>query len=529
MFGMDHGDSYPRAVAIKRINDPSWDNSYGLVISFSGAIGENSTGASIGGFGYSATSDMLLSVGNIVDQSTYPQQGWSSGVRNVWIATTPSLNLSSSSVRYLTSYISDSKVSTTTPHLVKVAEDRFLVLWGTKTSPTTTFDEYHDEVHYQFVDGFGNPLGPVQTAEAELSDCQPIVCGGRIVWYAGDEWSDYRAGCRDGIISFYEIGAWDGIFKSFEYKVRSTASWNRLSGQDRYETMATIGYVGFDRADWAVLATSEAFPDALAASVLAGVRKCPVVLTMRDGILIPTFALIWTREVKNVYIMGGTNALNGTIDDTLGSYDMATTRIAGASRIETSIAAMQAVRAAGSTSDTVIVATGKNYPDTLSIGPWSWATASPILLTQDNGTLTSAEYEAIRADGALRQVIIVGGTAAVSVSTETRLKEMGLSVIRLAGADRYATSAAIAKWEVAHGLSWKTVAVATGRNFPDALSGAAFVGSRGGVLLLADSPDDPTVAALATAKFELEDCYFLGGTGAVSEELADTITSATTN
>ena len=85
----------------------------------------------------------------------------------------------------------------------------------------------------------------------------------------------------------------------------------------------------------------------------------------------------------------------------------------------------------------------------------------------------------------------------------------------------------VAEYAAAHGLGYAHPAVATGKDFPDALAGAAFAGSRGSVLLLADGKASPTVELLAGRKREIDSGYFYGGTLAVSEELADYIVKAT--
>jgi putative cell wall-binding protein len=95
---------------------------------------------------------------------------------------------------------------------------------------------------------------------------------------------------------------------------------------------------------------------------------------------------------------------------------------------------------------------------------------------------------------------IAGGVAAVSSQVEDQLKGFGAgSVLRLAGQDRYDTAAQLAA--TTGGLA-KTVFIATGASFPDALGGSAAAGRLGGALLLTGRTTlpDATTAALTAGK-----------------------------
>lgn len=117
----------------------------------------------------------------------------------------------------------------------------------------------------------------------------------------------------------------------------------------------------------------------------------------------------------------------------------------------------------------------------------------------------------------MKRVVIVGGTSAVSSRAQSALKSAGYSVERRSGATRYETSATIASKVTADGMSWSTVVVASGENFPDALSGAGLVGSKKGVLLLTASDDSSAVTkTLKPKKPIVGTCYILGGQAAVS-------------
>ncbi|OLO42394.1 hypothetical protein BTR23_04020 [Alkalihalophilus pseudofirmus] len=88
-------------------------------------------------------------------------------------------------------------------------------------------------------------------------------------------------------------------------------------------------------------------------------------------------------------------------------------RIAGANRIETSIQISNIGWPNGA--ETVILASGRDFPDALSGAPLAYALDAPILLNT-NRSLNERVKEEIRRLGA-RNVIILGGINAVSVAS----------------------------------------------------------------------------------------------------------------
>ena len=80
---------------------------------------------------------------------------------------------------------------------------------------------------------------------------------------------------------------------------------------------------------------------------------------------------------------------------------------------------------------------------------------------------------------------IVGGTGAVSPKVEQQLRSAlkGTQIKRVSGSDRYGTSTAVLK-EFFSGQKIRRAFVATGIDYPDALSAAAAGGALGAPVLL---------------------------------------------
>ncbi len=85
---------------------------------------------------------------------------------------------------------------------------------------------------------------------------------------------------------------------------------------------------------------------------------------------------------------------------------------------------------------------------------------------------------------------------------------------RIAGADRYATAAAISKSRFS---TASTVFVATGASFPDALAGAPAAARAKGPVLLTERGSLPAPTAAELARLNPSVIVVLGGTGAVSD------------
>lgn len=193
-------------------------------------------------------------------------------------------------------------------------------------------------------------------------------------------------------------------------------------------------------------------------------------------------------------------------------------RLSGANRYETSIRISEALNPDGPV-DEVFVASGASFADALSAAPVAASRGAALLLTPP-GALpgeTIAELRRIEP----RTIIIVGGTAVVSRAVERRLedlaREWGGDLGRVAGADRYETSARlveIGNW------SWPRdrMFFATGRNFADALAAAAAAGAERFPVLLIDGKlsrfSDTTIDVLTSYRPTM--VYVAGGSSAVS-------------
>ncbi|QJU52621.1 cell wall-binding repeat-containing protein [Herbiconiux sp. KACC 21604] len=186
----------------------------------------------------------------------------------------------------------------------------------------------------------------------------------------------------------------------------------------------------------------------------------------------------------------------GIYTDWFGYAQVDVDRVSGADRYSGAVAIAKA--AYPGTAPVVYVASGQNYPDALSAGPAAAAGGGPLVLT-DPIALPQSVADAIKVL-APKRIVVVGGTNSVSDAVKTRLAGLvpGVKVDRLGGASRYATSLLLVKDAFRSGASGAYLA--TGANFPDALSAGGAAGSKAQPVVLVDgsagSLDSATTDAL---------------------------------
>lgn len=187
------------------------------------------------------------------------------------------------------------------------------------------------------------------------------------------------------------------------------------------------------------------------------------------------------------------------------------TRVSGASRFATAAAVS---RARGGTASTVIIASGegKGSPDALTAGPLVAKLGARLLLTRKDALPkpTVREMTRLKASAA----IVVGGKAVVQPSVVTQLEGLGLSVRRIAGNDRFATAARIAR-EVkspAH-----VALVASGTAMADALAASPVAAYLRAPLLLVTRDAVPSATRDAIKALGVSELIVIGGKGVISD------------
>lgn len=304
-------------------------------------------------------------------------------------------------------------------------------------------------------------------------------------------------------------------------------AWRRLSGKDAYGTMQQVvraaGIFPDGSGGTVIVATGDGYWDALSATGLAGRYGAPILITPRGRLAAETRDEIARIRPSRILVMGGRGAVADTVLDQLGELCPDVSRVAGADAAETAVAIY---RTGKGWSKTAIVATSDGYWDALSIAPYAYARSAPIFLTKgaprgDDRVLGDSTLEALRS-GAFTEVVIVGGSAAVSTRVEAQLREIGADPLRIRGKDALETSAAIATWELEQGLSADGMGVATAGGYWDALTGTSLCGRLSSVIVLSSPGRHVAIdAVLGAHRDSMRVGYVFGGMSAVPRSTWD--------
>lgn len=296
---------------------------------------------------------------------------------------------------------------------------------------------------------------------------------------------------------------------------------SRLSGGDRYATSVAISKSTFAKPAGVFLAAGTNFPDALSAGPAAAKSGAPVLLTAPTSLPAATASELRRTQPATVYVLGGTASVSNAVATAAGNYAGKVIRLGGDNRYETSVAVS---RRFWSTSNVVYLATGAGYADALSGGPLAAKNGAPVLLSASKTLPAVINTELRRLKPT--KVVLLGGTASLSTAVQTALQKAlpGTTVSRLAGRDRFATSAAV----VAAG--WDTSArafYANGLNFPDALSGVPVAATNDAPLLLTTKTCMPASINAISKRLSPATQVLLGGPGVLAQNVASTLCAAT--
>ncbi|MFK5690926.1 S8 family serine peptidase [Ornithinimicrobium sp. LYQ92] len=287
---------------------------------------------------------------------------------------------------------------------------------------------------------------------------------------------------------------------------------DRIAGKNRYATAAATA-LEFGDVDTVYLASGQQFPDALSGVAPAVRDGAPVLLTRAGQLPGPTATALAELSPTTVVVLGGTQAISDTVLDQVDSLTGAqVSRVSGKDRYGTAAELAHELFVADDV-DTVYVASGREFADSLSAGPLAGQGADPILLTRPDG-LPTATVQALTAL-APERIVLLGGDVAIDDSVFDELKSYAGTVERLAGKDRYKTAGAVAEQLTPTGREF----VASGQEYADALSGGALAGLHGSPMLLTRAENLPTVTGLALTERDPSQVTLLGGELRIPEEV----------
>ncbi|NGZ73942.1 hypothetical protein [Saccharibacillus alkalitolerans] len=183
---VDHGDAYPRSIVLQKGDGASYQEVE--LFHIPGPTGANATGVSIGGF--EVTPSGYLTAWNSVDHSkvksytSYEMAGLELDQRDIMLSVLPKGNMTESAVRQikLAAYSGQSRLASV-PKLVKLSEDRYMVLWQ-----EYDLEGRPGDLKFVRVDGQGQTAGPIRSLPYyRLGETQPVLAGDRVIWSVDQE------------------------------------------------------------------------------------------------------------------------------------------------------------------------------------------------------------------------------------------------------------------------------------------------------------------------------------------------------
>lgn len=333
----------------------------------------------------------------------------------------------------------------------------------------------------------------------------------------------------------------------------------RFQGADRVQTalaaaqLATYSGSGTPLGDVALLASSTEYADALASAPLAEALSAPVLLADANGGLSAAVATE-LEAYDTVIIASGAGHIPQSTAAALRADGATVVRYAGSSRFDTAaalgLAALywESVRANDGRRPgtsigawTAYLADGLAFPDGLSAGPAAARDTQGVLLLTAGAELgrvsgaavqgrfadiAGAEGSAIgplqdwwtRVSGTAEAKVVAVGAAAAAAADAAKLPILAA----LAGEDRYATAALVARYSIERGTVTNSFAIASGETFPDAVVAGAFAANIAAPLLLTRATALPrsTTEVLEPAVLNNSTVAVFGGEATVSRDVS---------
>ena len=239
----------------------------------------------------------------------------------------------------------------------------------------------------------------------------------------------------------------------------------RIAGEDRIATSIEISKEMFNESDNVVLASGFNFADALSAGQLAAALNAPLILS-KDQLDSRTSDEIAKLKPKNMYIVGGENALSSNIEESVKSVvnDINIERLKGNDRYETSVKVMEKTKEFVD-AEYLLIASGKNFPDALSATSFM-ADHKALMVLSDGNSYPKSDL----------QEIAIGGV--------NQLPLNGFTGERIAGNDRYQTALAIARRSFENN---ENAILANSKVFADSLSAVSVAKNYKAPIILTDN------------------------------------------
>lgn len=292
-----------------------------------------------------------------------------------------------------------------------------------------------------------------------------------------------------------------------------TATQTRIAGIDRFDTSVQLSQRAYPGgASTVYVAVGTSFPDGLAAAPAAAQVNAPLLLVRPTSVPGNVLAELVRLNPTSIVVVGGPGAVSASVASTLAAAVPTATvsRFEGIDRYAT--ARDIAARGFPSGAPIVFLASGANFPDALAASAAAGHLGGPVLLVPGGATAVDAATRTLIENLGATTIVIAGGTGVVSAQLEADARTIPgvTSLVRRGGINRFETAALLNEWAFTDANAGF---IASGFDFPDALSAAAIAGAQGAPLALSNGVCTFVTTLDQFIDYEVTSVTLAGGTG----------------
>ncbi|HEU5140664.1 MAG TPA: cell wall-binding repeat-containing protein [Bacillales bacterium] len=204
------------------------------------------------------------------------------------------------------------------------------------------------------------------------------------------------------------LGGPNAVSPGIEKQLRNRGlAVERIAGDNRIETNQKINS-RLNEVKGVFVASSRSFPDALGAAPIAAVNDWAIVLTDEEKLTEKSLDFL---NFKQVAIVGGDGVVSNHVKQQIINQNGAdrVVRLSGDNRYETLSAVLEYFKDDLHT-DTVLVSTGRNFPDALTASSLSVKTDAPLfLINKEIGKVIGSQLEQYGQHNVVKHLKVVGG------------------------------------------------------------------------------------------------------------------------
>lgn len=292
-----------------------------------------------------------------------------------------------------------------------------------------------------------------------------------------------------------------------------TATQTRISGIDRFDTSVQLSQRAYPSgASTVYVAVGTSFADGLAAAPAAAQVDAPLLLVRTASVPPNVLAELSRLNPTSIIVVGGTGAVSGSVASALAAAVPTATvsRFEGIDRYAT--AREIAAKGFPTGAPIVFLASGADFPDALAASAAAGHLGGPVLLVPGGATAVDPQTRALIESLGAATIVIAGGTGVVTSALELDARTIpGVTTVeRRGGITRFETAALLNEYAFTDASAGF---IASGFDFPDALSAAAIAGAQGAPLALSNGVCTFVTTLDQFIEFEVTSVTLAGGTG----------------